>query len=146
MAFTQVIIIGTSLGGLIAMAMALAIPSSIKGVVLNDIGPEIATTGRERILKYIGTDSAPTSWDAAVDELKSLFPNLSLTTDQEWLEATQATYRLGRHGCVASELGYQISKAFAASRCPTKPMAYISRLRPCSRARYTRRIIGSTHA
>ncbi len=94
----QVIIIGTSLGGLIAMAMALAIPSSIKGVVLNDIGPEIATTGRERILKYIGTDSAPTSWDAAVDELKSLFPNLSLTTDQEWLEATQATYRLDDTG------------------------------------------------
>ncbi|MBO43893.1 MAG: alpha/beta hydrolase [Rhodospirillaceae bacterium] len=92
------IIIGTSLGGLIAMAMALVMPSAIKGVVLNDIGPEIANNGRKRILEYIGTDSSPLNWGAAVDELQSLFPNLSLKTDEEWLEAAQATYRLDEKG------------------------------------------------
>lgn len=94
----HVVIIGTSLGGLIAMAMSLMMPSAIKGVVLNDIGPEIASNGRDRILNYIGTDSSPPNWDAAVNELKSLFPNLSLNTDDEWLEVAQATYRLDDKG------------------------------------------------
>lgn len=94
----KVIIIGTSLGGLLAMAMALVIPSAVKAVVLNDIGPEVANNGRDRIMEYIGTDSSPADWDAAVAELQEKFPRLSLKTEQDWREAAEATYRIDKDG------------------------------------------------
>jgi pimeloyl-ACP methyl ester carboxylesterase len=92
------VVIGTSLGGLIGMALALVIPSAVKAAVLNDIGPEIANNGRERIMHHIGTPSSPPNWEAAVAKFRALFPKLSLQTDEEWLDATRATFRVDTNG------------------------------------------------
>jgi len=50
----RVTVIGTSRGGLIAMALAHLHPGHLVGVVLNDIGPEVADTGIARIMDYVG--------------------------------------------------------------------------------------------
>lgn len=50
----RVTVIGTSRGGLIAMALAHLHPGRLAGVVLNDIGPEVAGTGIARIMDYVG--------------------------------------------------------------------------------------------
>ena len=47
------IIVGTSRGGLISMAMAALRPAVLRGVVLNDIGPRIETQGLMRIMGQI---------------------------------------------------------------------------------------------
>lgn len=47
-------ILGTSRGGLIAMVLAAVAPDRLIGVCLNDIGPEIATTGMDVIMTYLG--------------------------------------------------------------------------------------------
>ena len=39
------LLVGTSLGGLLAMGMTVAQPGLVSGVVLNDIGPELETPG-----------------------------------------------------------------------------------------------------
>lgn len=93
-----VIVIGTSLGGLLAMGMAVMNPKLLRGVILNDIGPELANSGRERIIEYIGTITSPPNWDAAVSELKAKFPNLSLQTDEDWRFAAKGTYRVDASG------------------------------------------------
>lgn len=50
-------LVGTSMGGLIAMYYAARYPDHARRLVLNDIGPEIDPAGLARIARYIG--SAP---------------------------------------------------------------------------------------
>ena len=48
------VFVGTSLGGLVTMAMASNDSERIAGALLNDIGPEIDPRGIERIATYVG--------------------------------------------------------------------------------------------
>lgn len=48
------IFVGTSLGGLVTMLIAAMEDERIAGALLNDIGPEIAPEGIERIRTYVG--------------------------------------------------------------------------------------------
>ena len=50
----QVTILGTSRGGLIAMALAVGAKARLSGVILNDIGPVIEADGLAVIMDYIG--------------------------------------------------------------------------------------------
>ena len=50
----RVIAIGTSMGGVISMAMGATNPQRLAGIVLNDIGPEIDPAGLDRIRSYVG--------------------------------------------------------------------------------------------
>lgn len=47
-------LVGTSMGGLIAMQYAPRYPERVARAVLNDIGPEIDPAGLQRILSYVG--------------------------------------------------------------------------------------------
>ena len=60
-------IIGTSRGGLVAMALAAAQPGAIGAVVLNDIGPVIEREGLTRIAAYVGSIPLPRSWQEATE-------------------------------------------------------------------------------
>ncbi len=60
-------IIGTSLGGLMAMIMADQQPQRLRGVVMNDVGPEVAPAALARILEYAGRTPPQPDWAAAAD-------------------------------------------------------------------------------
>lgn len=64
-------IIGTSRGGLIAMALSHTHPDRLNGVVLNDIGPEVAPIGIERIMDYVGKTPPFPDLNSAADALKA---------------------------------------------------------------------------
>ena len=78
----DVALIGTSRGGLIAMVLAQMFKERLRGVILNDIGPDISLAGLERIMKYIGHDPDYADYDQAAEGLKSGlakgFPDVSL--------------------------------------------------------------------
>ena len=92
------IAIGTSFGGLLSMGLAVARPGLIRGVVLNDIGPEVASGGAAIIRDFVATDPALPSEQACVDWLRARLPPLSLTTDQDWLGMAALTYTRGADG------------------------------------------------
>jgi esterase len=48
------VLIGTSMGGIIAMAYAVAHPERLRGLVINDIGPD-AEAGTQRITRMVGS-------------------------------------------------------------------------------------------
>jgi pimeloyl-ACP methyl ester carboxylesterase len=70
---TRLIVIGTSLGGLMAMLMAATRPQMLVGVVLNDIGPQIDPAGVARIQSYAGRLPPVRNWDDAAAQMKMTF-------------------------------------------------------------------------
>jgi pimeloyl-ACP methyl ester carboxylesterase len=90
----RVVIIGTSMGGLMSMLMATMQPARIAGVVINDIGPEIDPAGLARIKGYVGTGHEIRSWEDAVAHTRTInetaFPNYS---DEQWLAFTRGLYQ-----------------------------------------------------
>ncbi len=81
----RAIFIGTSRGGLVTMLMAAQRPNAVAGVVFNDIGPEVAIAGLQRIAGYAGVGEAPPDWTEAAFRLRMAnereFPSL---TSEEW--------------------------------------------------------------
>lgn len=65
LAVPQAIFVGTSLGGLVTMTMAALALDRIAAAILNDIGPEIAAAGIDRIKSYVGQAVRFNSWDEA---------------------------------------------------------------------------------
>jgi pimeloyl-ACP methyl ester carboxylesterase len=61
----QAVFVGTSLGGLVTMTMAAMAPQRIAASILNDVGPDLTTTGLDRIRSYVGKDGRFPGWDEA---------------------------------------------------------------------------------
>ncbi|WOJ92313.1 alpha/beta hydrolase [Congregibacter variabilis] len=94
LAIDRMLIIGTSMGGLMSMLMANMQPERFAAVVLNDIGPELDPVGLERIKNYVGKHREIRNWDDAVAQTREInevaFPSY---TDEEWLRFTKGLYR-----------------------------------------------------
>jgi len=80
--------IGTSLGGLLGMALASQPKSPINRLVLNDIGPELPQTALHRIASYI---SAPHFRNLQeVDQfLRQTYESFVGLSDQQWQRLTK---------------------------------------------------------
>lgn len=94
----RAVFVGTSMGGLLSAAMAIAAPASVAGVVMNDCGPDLDPTGLARIYDYIGRDRPKASWEDAAEELRRMFPDLPLQGDAAWIDMAKSTYRAGADG------------------------------------------------
>lgn len=70
---TRFAVIGTSLGGLLAMMLPSVLAGGVAGIVLNDVGPEIDPIGADRIRSYAGRLPPVRSWDEAVQQLKTVY-------------------------------------------------------------------------
>ena len=89
----RVVIVGTSLGGLLAMMFAAREPARVAGIVLNDIGPEIDPVGRTRIATYVGRSAPVRNWDEAVSQARATYGSaLPEFTDSEWLTLARRSY------------------------------------------------------
>ena len=90
----RVVIVGTSLGGWMAMLMSLERPNVVVGAVLNDIGPEANAAGLARVVNSTGTLDKVAQFSDAVLQTRSnyeiAFPDW---TEEEWRWFTQSTYR-----------------------------------------------------
>lgn len=86
------IAIGTSFGGLLSMGLAAVRPSLFRAVVLNDIGPELGTSGTEFVRRFVGHDIAFADIDAAIAHLRAVLPPLSLDSEEAWRAMTALTY------------------------------------------------------
>ncbi len=89
----RAVFLGTSLGGLISMAIGAMMPEKVAAIILNDIGPEVSAEGRDRIMEYVGRDRRFASWEDAAAAQKAMFsaayPDY---TDRDWLQMARSTF------------------------------------------------------
>lgn len=114
----RVVVIGTSLGGGLAMALSVLMPAALAGVVLNDIGPVVSGGGLARILDYIGRDRPQPDWTSAVAHLRTMFPNLPLRGEERWLRFARNTFRPGADGLLHFDWDVRLVENLRRNRQP----------------------------
>jgi len=67
----RAVFIGTSMGGLITMLVAVQAPARVAAAVLNDVGPELNPAGLARIVNYVGKTEPVRSWDEMAAAVKA---------------------------------------------------------------------------
>ncbi len=129
--------VGTSMGGLIGMALAAMPETPVERLVLNDVGPAIDAAGIARIAGYIGADLTWASEDEAAAYLLTISRGFGPHTCDEWLALTRPMLRrdgerlrlhydpaigvaLRGFDATAAAAGERMAwAAFDAIRCPT---------------------------
>jgi pimeloyl-ACP methyl ester carboxylesterase len=81
--------VGTSMGGLIGMALAAQAGTPITRLVLNDIGPRIEPGFIPRVLGYLGVPVFWRTLEEAADALWAVSRGFGPHTREQWLALTQ---------------------------------------------------------
>lgn len=124
---SRAVFVGTSMGGIITMAIALKRLRAIAGAVLNDVGPVISMAGLTRIQGYVGQGREVKSWDDAAAYIKSInevaFPG---NTMDDWHRWARRTFREQPDGTVA--LDYDPAIAASIRGAKLKPTSLAAKL------------------
>ncbi len=90
--------VGTSLGGLIGMAIAAMNDSPITRLVLNDVGPVLTAVSLERIASYLGKVPPLPTIEAAEQLVRATSASFGPHTDAEWRFLTEHVVRRNADG------------------------------------------------
>jgi pimeloyl-ACP methyl ester carboxylesterase len=96
--------VGTSMGGLIGMVLAgqpgLPLPSPIRRLVLNDVGPAIAWVSVERMQQYVGRYGQYPNLDEAAAAMWALSNGFGPVSTEVWRELSSHMIRPCADGAV----------------------------------------------
>lgn len=89
----RVVLLGTSLGGILSMILSATAPRVPAAVILNDIGPEVAPEGLQRIAAYVGRSGPVRSWQEAAAQMRATY-GLAMPDagDDDWLAFARRSY------------------------------------------------------
>ena len=88
----QTAVLGTSRGGLIAMALAATVKDRLRGVALNDIGPDIAPAGLEVIKGYLGKRPVWKTHDEAAQARPQVMKGFANVPADRWRAEVEKFY------------------------------------------------------
>ncbi|NYE59796.1 pimeloyl-ACP methyl ester carboxylesterase [Duganella sp. 1224] len=89
---------GTSMGGLIGMGLASLPGNPIRKLVLNDIGPTLATQAMQRIGDYIGQDLRFDSFEQGARFVRDVSVSFGEHTEDEWHKLAADVLRQDKDG------------------------------------------------
>jgi pimeloyl-ACP methyl ester carboxylesterase len=108
-----VVLMGTSLGGLISMLLTPMWKAKIKGMILNDIGPEISEAGLARIRSYVGQGRSFDTWvhaaRAIAEAQGDIYPHYTL---QDWLRMAKRACKVSGNGRIVFDYDMKIAEPF----------------------------------
>lgn len=110
---SRAVVVGTSLGGLLAMSLSAQRPTVLAGVVLNDIGPNIDGAGLDNVRHYLAADLHPRTWDEAATMIKGL--SLAAAPDfseAQWMALARRSFREGPNGDIRVDFDPAVAAEF----------------------------------
>jgi pimeloyl-ACP methyl ester carboxylesterase len=119
----RVVLLGSSLGGLIAMLMARTTPERLAAVLLNDIGPVIEADGYLKIKGYVGKSASWPTWLHAARGLAEtrfdVYPNYEL---HDWLALAKRLCKLTPAGRIVFDYDMKIGEPIRAAPTDAPPV------------------------
>lgn len=85
--------LGTSMGGLIGMALASLENTPIQRLILNDVGPNLEPSALQRIGTYVGLPMRWNSVEEGAAYLRSIALGFGPHTDEQWLQLSRPQFR-----------------------------------------------------
>ena len=85
--------VGTSMGGLIGIAVAPQPGANLRKLVLNDVGPVVQWAALQRISSYIGADPRFASVQEGADKMWEVSASFGPHTPAQWLALSQPMLR-----------------------------------------------------
>jgi pimeloyl-ACP methyl ester carboxylesterase len=124
--------VGTSMGGLIGMALAAQAGSPVRRLVLNDAGPLITRVSLERIASYVGKAPGFASVADAEQYIRAISAPFGPHSDAQWRFLTETWLRRNEDGSwrahydpriaqpnLVPEKDLELWSLYDAVRCPT---------------------------
>jgi len=105
---------GTSMGGLIGMALAALEGTPVSRLVLNDIGPVLDGAALQRIGDYIGQDVRFPSFAAGADFVKTVSSSFGPHSDEQWRKLAGDVLREGEDGQWERHYDLNLAQPFRA--------------------------------
>ncbi len=114
LAIDRFVVVGTSLGGIVAMLLAARHQGRVAGAVLNDVGPTIEAAGLQRIRQLVGRVGSWPTWVHAARALgennAAIYPGYDLT---DWLRMAKRLYRITAAGRIVPDYDKRIAEPFS---------------------------------
>jgi pimeloyl-ACP methyl ester carboxylesterase len=114
--------IGTSMGGLMAIMMAAMAPARFDSLILNDIGPAVEATGLARIQSYVGQPAVFNSWQQAAEHCQTVqSDNMIGYNAQDWMAFARHTCEEMPDGKIRFAYDTAISEGLSGSEQTVVP-------------------------
>jgi pimeloyl-ACP methyl ester carboxylesterase len=107
--------VGTSLGGLIGMALAAQRHAPVARLVLNDAGPVVAHAALERIGAYLGAKMQFASLAEAEAHMRAISAPFGPHSDAQWRFLTETWLRRNDDGSWRAHYDPRIAEAYRAA-------------------------------
>ncbi|QVM83485.1 alpha/beta fold hydrolase [Novosphingobium decolorationis] len=115
-------VIGTSMGGLMALVMQAMRPGFARAMVFNDIGPVLEAEGLTRIQGYVGPGGPMADWNAAAARCRAInssaFPDFG---QADWMAFARRTCVENPDGTVSFAYDPEISKGVSGEDATVVP-------------------------
>jgi pimeloyl-ACP methyl ester carboxylesterase len=122
----RAVFIGTSMGGLITLAVALRKLKLIAAAVLNDVGPVLSPKGLNRITSYTGKGKELATWTEASDYIMTInqtaFPD---NTMDDWAKWARRAFTENAQGKLVLQYDPQIAQSVSNGKL--KPHSWITK-------------------
>jgi len=125
----RVVVIGTSLGGLLAMVMAYQNAGRLRGVVLNDVGPEFPPDAVARILEYVGRTPPAADWEEAASVARTNYaPVFPEAPDDFWPGFVRMSWAENAEGMPAPDFDSAVGDAMRRAQPVVRAARWLRRL------------------
>lgn len=110
--------VGTSMGGLIGMALASLEGTPVSRLVLNDVGPVLSAVSLDRIGSYVGKAPKFHDFEAAEQYVRTVSATFGPHSDAEWRFLTEHVVQRAADGGWRMKYDPDIAASFASGQTP----------------------------